>query len=425
MRECPPSPKDQREDERPPCHIEVITPIFGGGAVARKNDRVTPIRPSSVRGQLRFFWRATRGSRFAFASQLKDEEGRIWGTTESPSKVCIEIQNVSRGKSDPCFNYLPGKNFPRTKDKHPGYALFPFQGNAKDALPPDECTSNVSFDLKITYPKALEYDVKASLWGWTNFGGIGSRTRRGCGALFCRQFAPPRSDPESIKKWYADHLKLFGVDASAKRSWPTLPSSLLIHPTNAADAMQAWSRVVGMMQTFRQGEHVGRYKGSGHPGRSIWPEPEAIRTATSSYKLHHRLPYIPDDAFPRAEFGLPIVFHFKGHDRGDPKDTELYPIWKENEKKRMASPIILRPMRCQDSRVLECVMHLNAPSPDEVVLKPVGKHFKISDPSLSGYRDSPLGPPAPGAFARSPNGSAIEGFLAFVQEKGNDFVEVK
>jgi hypothetical protein len=56
---------------------------------------------------------------------------------------------------------------------------------------------------------------------------------------------------------------------------------------------------------------------------------------------HSRLTDIPDDAFPRAELGLPIVFHFQ--EQGDPPDTVLYPANDSQGKKRerMASPLIL------------------------------------------------------------------------------------
>ena len=59
--------------------IQVITPIFGGGVKAGKNDSVTPIRPSSIRGHLRFWWRAICRAKFETADQLFDREGEIWG----------------------------------------------------------------------------------------------------------------------------------------------------------------------------------------------------------------------------------------------------------------------------------------------------------------------------------------------------------
>jgi len=132
---------------------------------------------------------------------------------------------------------------------------------------------------------------------------------------------------------------------------------------------------------------------------------------------HPRMPGIPNDAFPRAELGLPIVFHFK--DYNDPKDTELYPIIGGQERTRMASPLILRPIVCQNGDVQQMILCLRAASPDEVILKNAGRSArfkKIRDPMLSAYPQSPLGSPKPRLPARSPLGSAIEGFLSFAKE---------
>jgi CRISPR-associated protein Cmr1 len=178
------------------------------------------------------------------------------------------------------------------------------------------------------------------------------------------------------------------------------------------------------MQTFRQGPSVGRNPGSSpnRPGRSRWPEPESIRQATSSRSAQHsRMPAIPNDAFPRAELGLPIVFHFKDQGYGDPKDTELYPVVNGQEKTRMTSPLILRPMICKNGEVLQIILRLNAPVPDEVVLEKASgspTFDKIRDPTLASYPNSPMGGPKTGAKARAPLGSAIEGFLAFAEENG-------
>ncbi|GIW75945.1 MAG: hypothetical protein KatS3mg104_1008 [Phycisphaerae bacterium] len=44
--------------------IELITPMFGGGVETRVNDPSFPIRPTSIRGQLQFWWRATVGAQY-------------------------------------------------------------------------------------------------------------------------------------------------------------------------------------------------------------------------------------------------------------------------------------------------------------------------------------------------------------------------
>ncbi|MFB3764603.1 MAG: type III-B CRISPR module RAMP protein Cmr1 [Methanotrichaceae archaeon] len=420
--------------------IQVITPILGGGADAGKNDPVTLVRPSSIRGQLRQWWRATRGSDYKTLTELHQREGEIWGTTEKPSQVALEVKIKSQGKTYPCAYFPDDKNFPRFEKNHPPYALFPFQGNKRDGIPPANCTANVSFELKLTYPQGLSQDINSAVWAWVNFGGIGARTRRGAGALYCKELAPPdrssitadlpaQAQKEPPSSWYKSCLKQFGVKLSSSQDWPTLPSSFLVRKSNSINVLQDWTEVVGLMQAFRQGQGVGRNLGSSQnrPGRSRWPEPESIRQATNSRSTRHsRMPAIPNDAFPRAELGLPIVFHFKDLNFGDPRDTELYPVFHGEEKTRMSSPLILRPMMCRNGDVLQLILKLNAPSPDEVVLEKANgnPHFKkIRDPTLASYPNSPLSSSKPGLPARSSSGCAIEGFLAYVKENG--FVEVK
>jgi len=407
--------------------IDVITPLFGGGYEAGKVDPDMPIRVSSIRGHLRFWWRATRGAKYDDVKDLRQREGEIWGSMENPSPVIVEVEITSRGKTYPCA-YLPdGSSTPRFEDKHPPYALFPFQGNPRKNIPIAECISGISFTLKISCPEKFFNDIEAALWAWINFGGIGARTRRGCGALYCKDLSPP--DPASVDTWYQKWVQNFEIDCFSPRKWPTLSKKVLIKDGNGANAMQCWSDVIDLMKTFRQGSGVGRDPGGNpnRPKRSRWPEPETIRTVTHRrLPRHARIQTIPNNAFPRAELGLPIVFHFK--DGADPTDTELYPVIDGRDKTRMASPLILRSLQCVNGDLLQMILQLNTPRVQEVVLKkaPRTPHFtSIRSSHLARYPRSPMGPANPGGTNRSDDGSALDAFIAFAQERQNNFREVK
>ncbi len=82
------------------------------------------------------------------------------------------------------------------------------------------------------------------------------------------------------------------------------------------------------------------------PGRSHWTEPDAIRRLTGQSCPSHSKHHLTIDKFPRAVFGLPIIFHFK--DRGDPEDTTL----KLQNHDRLTSPLILRPYECADGKAV-------------------------------------------------------------------------
>src|ERR1017187_998242 len=65
----------------------LVSPLYGGGVEPGEVDRNTPFRVSSIRGNLRYWWRATRGGTFETWDQMREAESAIWGDTEKPSTV--------------------------------------------------------------------------------------------------------------------------------------------------------------------------------------------------------------------------------------------------------------------------------------------------------------------------------------------------
>jgi CRISPR-associated protein Cmr1 len=140
---------------------------------------------------------------------------------------------------------------------------------------------------------------------------------------------------------------------------------------------------------------------------------------------HQRLSQIPADAFPRAEFGLPIVFHFQG--RGEPPDTTLQPVVDGAGQERMASPLILKPLALADGQAVPIIVPLVTPGVSEVELMQ-GSQSRgrrgtnaIRHPRLARYPNSPLN-------GLSNQGSALEAFVNFARipetEDGPGFEEI-
>ena len=411
--------------------IEVITPIFGGGVEAGRIDPEHPIRESGIRGHLRFWWRATRGARFTDVRELLQREGEIWGSTENPSVVDVVVIVNDFGTKYPCMSSPQNGRRPQFQKDHPPYALFPFQGDRRRNVPIASCISGLSFTLNMIYPKSIEDEVRSAVRAWVNFGGIGARTRRGCGALYCKKLAPAdEHDFSELVKSIQIYSEGHNISTP---SWPIFKTNLLIKKTNNG-VLQCWSEVIGLLKKFRQDPPVGRSSPGrfGPVGRSYWPEPEAIREFTKQrLSVHERYEHIPNNAFPRAEFGLPIVFHFKDNpdfvrNNPDPADTELYPVVNDSEKARMGSPLILRPLRCSNGSIFSVILRMRTPAVEEVVLKKAPKNphcTKIRGNDLASYRNSPMGVPRGSRVKRSEKGSAIEAFISFAKNE-NGFAEV-
>jgi len=427
---CPSPPAERasgRVEKR--YRISLITPLFGGGAEPGQPDEDFPIRGTAIRGQLEFWWRATCGATFATHKDLFARHAKIWGTTEKASSVEVSISHTKICPLKRCANYTrkkDGKLQLRWEDIFKGqelpYALFPFQGQLTDdrkivSAEPAQYIEDASFTLKLRYPQELSEDVEAAVRAWVNFGGLGARTRRGCGALLCKELAPKNAG--DLEPWFRDNFKLSGGEA---RPWPTIPGSVLAEKLEQTP-IDAWKKVIGLLQKLRQGKEVGRNKGGDkNPGRSRWPEPETIRRVIGKRSRQHaRMTYIPDDAFPRAEFGLPIVFHFK--DKGDPPDTVLYPSDDPSgePRERMASPLILKPLALANGKAVPLILHLVTPPLTGVVLKqgsdrlPLPSTTVVRDKHLASYPCSPL--------SASASGSAIDAFLSHA--RGNGFREIK
>lgn len=372
--------------------LDLITPMVGGGPETGKRDPITLIRPSSIRGQLRFWWRATRGAHFTTVRELRSREAAIWGDINNPSPVIVEVSAPIWEKTRRPPTYELARYGPEA------YALFSAKQNSDDL-----CREGLQFTLTLRilkFHRLQEFrdrenerrrrtgeselllsiqdilqDVEAAVWAWANFGGLGARTRRGCGALSCQALAPPNRD--AIERWLSGYRRIFSFqDSQQKALWPTVARSIFVGPKTTTP-VEAWKHVLELLQRFRQGEYVGRNpgkkddRGRKKPGQSRWPEPETIRRITGQ-RCHPRLPAIPEDAFPRAVLGLPIIFWFKDEGLGDPKKTELFPYFDGEARARMASPLILRPLALTSGEAVPIILAFDGPLPEAVGLKYTG-----------------------------------------------------
>ena len=437
--DCPKKPNPTVQAGRS-YEIELITPMFGGGVEPSVNDPSFPIRPTTIRGQLQFWWRATVGrstppsrscvrhNRQCGAQRNGRAAFKCWWRMSGPAtqhRARIEWdQRARHGQGAWRTNWQAPFN---GQDSALPYALFPFQGetpppnrNTTVTVPPAECIRQASFRLIMQSPNDLCSQVEPAVWAWANFGGLGGRMRRGCGAILCKDLAP-RDHAHLVER-----LKRFAPKHSTVCEWPTIGECILLRTVDPpGDAIRVWDWLIGLFRHFRQGVGFARNSGqqANRPGRSRYPEPETIRRVTGQHSGQHaRLPHVPDDAFPRAELGLPIVFHYQDPQRLEPPDTVLYPSNDSdgNRRERMASPLILKPLAFVDGKAIPLILRLQTPPLSGVDLRrgdtslPLPPSTVVHDTRLSIYRDSPL--------AGSPNGSALDAFLTFAHSEG--FTEV-
>ncbi|NOZ51788.1 MAG: type III-B CRISPR module RAMP protein Cmr1 [Gammaproteobacteria bacterium] len=425
-------------------NIQLITPLFGGGVASGVTDPITLIRPTSIRGHLRFWWRATRGVACQTVNALQQREGEIWGTTDNPSPVSITVNASAWNKKRLASKYF---NFDQYGPE--AYVLFPAKQDERDIimegfsceiilrwfnqdklqrLRDQDNEKRKKAELPPLPPlQDISLDIEAAMWAWVNFGGVGARTRRGCGAIFCQDLAP--SSQDAIPTWFSQARQRYELcKPDAAVNWSVIDSAPRLHAKLQAP-LQAWNAVIEPFKAFRQGQNLGRNTGSSKvkPGRSRWPEADSLRRITGRGDPAHMDSITLRDnartpAFPRAEFGLPINFQFKGNKADEANQCELYPL----DKTRMASPLILRPLGIGDGKqAVAMMLPLKTQAPQELALKnlvcttpPSLKRENIQRKELADYSDSPMGAVGADKVARSANGSAMEAFLSYAKAKG-------
>ena len=406
--------------------VHLVTPMFGGGVVAREVDETHPIRETSIRGQLQFWWRATAGAKYANSKELYNPHSDIWGNTKIASKVTVIVSNVIMGPKKSCAKFIWDQNANKGKggwklDWQPPfnsknsalpYALFPFQGkmpqpdkNASPDVPPASFLKG-NFKLTIKCPNSLIDSVKIAVIAWINFGGLGSRTRRGCGSLFSNDYS--FKDVSSAKAWIDKH------GTNNIRDWPTLPKTIYTHQNT--ETINSWNKSIKLLKDFRQLPGFARQPigSEGRPGRSYFPEPDTIRKfIAGNYQKHSPEESMPK-GFPRAEFGLPIIFHFRPG-AGDPVDTTLVP--NINNAERFASPLILKAIACSETQGFPSIILLNGERVQSCRLMlndnpvPNSEREPIQSPSFKTIYPSPMHP-------MHGHESAIDAFLAYAQKEG-------
>lgn len=389
--------------------IDVVTPLFGGGPDAGVNDPIQAVRVPSIRGHLRFWWRATRGLDYTAASRLRGREREIWGAAAlpdsdiGPSQVIVEVSKIGPGRPVTAEEL-------RKKSPDIGYAVFPFQENKKENRPARAGLEGVRFSLTLRYHPRLGADVVPAVWAWINFGGVGARTRRGLGALHS---GPPFVQPVDREgRWFAQRMQRLKLAESSLRPWPVLSEPPVVSaPLPTAE--QAWIRSLRQMREFRQGYGTGRRGDSREPGRSYWPEADSLRMMTGQGQNDHMDSLTVDDyGFPRTALGMPIVMHFKGREDGA-NDCELAPAEVDIGTKRMASPIIVRPLAVsvgKDVKYVAMALRLLTRGPSGVSIE---KHKFSGGPTdivraeFADYPNSPM---------KGTKGSAVDAFMAFARK---------
>lgn len=362
--------------------LKTTTPILGGGTKLRQLDDVDIIRTPTIRGHLRFWWRAlfaheyadhkalyaAEKARFGGMSEHKDKGQGEGLQGESRSFVELQVLKVQSSRETHTDPSMYDKDF---------YALWTAKSQSNGTLTAPRYESGLSFTLTATFPKTYENELISSLKAWVLLGGYGSRTRRGLGSLSLEGV-----EGQVITDWLPAVCSIQEIERVLKvslRESPTCQETPSLcgatwsyNAQGSSDASRSWVIALNWLKDFRQGTpqkshentRHARNPGDGKPGRSNWPEPDKLRLLEVGKKHRHQ-PMLKSSlpCWPRASLGLPIVGKFTGSP--EPPPFEL--IWQDaqgNVKNRLASPLIVKSLQLSNDQFVPLALWLNRAYPE-------------------------------------------------------------
>jgi CRISPR-associated protein Cmr1 len=391
--------------------VRTITPMFGGSAATRDVNIEDPVRAPSIRGLLRFFWRCTAGAHHRNAEDLFKEEEEIWGSIEHPGKVAIHVFDT---QLPPNYETQFSKLGSNTSAQGPLERTFlhPFNKNKSEGLEEATGIRELDFKLQLTLTGNLTEpqikSVKMAVRAWLSLGGVGSRTRRGLGALTVLedQAKWQPKDLEEFTQWFKSSASsdaeepLFTTLVNARACFGEAAKES--QQPKLTPAHQAWRDLGRFWARFRKGHYL--------------PEPDKsqyIPIGPTKWQDHGHLKALKQTdtkiALVKAFLGLPII-HPKAPHTADAFQGEIYADSDVHTGDRMASPIILKPVAFADGSIRPMVLILRTPEPKSVKIKDQKLQLELNtgDPVLQALK-------AKDALEAVHQAALIQGFTHEVQ----------
>jgi CRISPR-associated protein Cmr1 len=293
----------------------ITTPMFLGGADPMKE---AELRPASIKGALRFWWRALMWSRgLNSISDLRAKEIALFGGSEvGQSKVLLTLRFEQQSNLIPKDSVLNSEGDSSNKNVvgkgalYLGYGLMDaFDGKSTKAgrLTRPCIAAPLEFDMTVLFsPGTKEQDTQdvcdaLKLFGLC--GGLGSRSRRGYGSLTLKTLvgAEPWVAPRTIQE-YIRALKCLFI-SKANHSDEMLPAWTAFAPSCSKVLLLQDDLVPPLEMLSKIGRDFVFFRSWGHNGRVLDEQREG------NFKFDHDLMKLSArerNGHPkRIVFGLP------------------------------------------------------------------------------------------------------------------------
>lgn len=356
----------------------VTTPMFPGGADPKNGP--PELRPPSIKGVLRFWWRALAWSRHSGnRPEIRDEEAKIFGAAGDGS---------SHGQASFILRVPPATTTPIAVDtvlngtdgrvvavgaRYLGYGLMEAFGSRKTGKTEGQLSRRClqapfEFTLELISRATLDPSLVDALKLMGLLGGLGSRTRRGWGSLSLLSLEGNTEpwQPPSDRAAYVKALR----DILCRTP---LPDG---EPPYSAFCKQTRIEVAGsgtdplrLLNTV--GEEMLRYRSWGRAGKvgNVKVDQEAFKGDHDWFKTSEKGIKISDGRPRRVMFGLPHNY------------SKKFGVTAENFDRR-ASPLLIHVHRLADASYIAVLTILRSD------FFPRVERLKITSERTEAFRDA-------------------------------------
>ena len=255
--------------------LRLTTPAFLAGADQKRED--CTLRPATLRGLLRWWWRTMHAGHLDRAS-LKRLETAVWGNSQSGSPVRIAVDFIEGGgpqqhpdKRDRQFQQEHSLRRPDSRQKvtqglfYASYGMA--EGKERDrwrwfrpagscwrvtlTVRPGWLATESGRSVRLSPDRLLE-QATAALWLLTQFGGAGSRSRKGFGSFDDISVQDIGSKDDCIKAaaHFREDCKLNARQVLPVQA-PALEEALILKESTAwCDAWYALDQIGMVLQLF-------------------------------------------------------------------------------------------------------------------------------------------------------------------------------
>ncbi len=332
---------------------ETITPMFLAGA-----DGKTPeLRAPSIKGALRFWWRAMNGN---LKENLLENEGKLFGCSEEKigrSKIIVKVKEITKEVNNNFKDLIWDYNRRVPKSGYEGISYL-FYSTVMQQRP---YFQKLNFNILLQSSK--KEDLKKAgyiFWIFAMFGGIGTRARRGGGNFQVSSLIDPENIINDISFNTNPKEKIdikFYLESNFKKIKVNFNLGTDIEYANLASAKvyylnpyDKWTISLNSLGTkFQQ----FRTRSS--------PDYESVKEYITTGNINNPI--------EKAILGLPLSYRYRSLETSDGKPKSALIEGSKEDFQRSASPIFFRIIKFQNKYYPVILIFDKKLLPDDVKLK--------------------------------------------------------